>query len=82
MAASVTVLPTEYHNSRQIIIILFWKYLVDIKSEAWLNRFWDYINGKLVAVHSKRLQSQQEKGRNQTDRHNTSTRRKVTMQSG
>ncbi len=29
-----------YYNSRQNIIILFWKYSVDIKSEAWLNLFW------------------------------------------
>jgi hypothetical protein len=29
---------------RQNIIILFWKYLVDIRSEAWLNLFWEYIN--------------------------------------
>ncbi len=41
---------TEYHNSRQNIIILFWKYLVDIKSEAWLHLFGEYINGKLFAV--------------------------------
>jgi hypothetical protein len=31
---------TEYSNSRQNITILFWKYLVDIRSEAWLNTFW------------------------------------------
>jgi hypothetical protein len=42
---------TEYHNSRNNIIILFWKYLVDIRNEAWLNLFWAYINGKLFAVH-------------------------------
>jgi hypothetical protein len=30
----------------QNIIILFWKYLV----EAWLNLFWEFINGKLFAV--------------------------------
>jgi hypothetical protein len=36
----------EYHNSRQNIIILFSKYLVDIGSEAWLNLFWEYITGK------------------------------------
>jgi hypothetical protein len=29
-------------------IILFWKYLVDIRSEAWLNLCWEYI--KLFAV--------------------------------
>ncbi len=29
----------EYHNFRQKIIILFWKYFVDIRSEAWLNLF-------------------------------------------
>jgi hypothetical protein len=40
---------TEYRNSRQIILILFWKYLVDIRSEARLNLFWEYINGKLFA---------------------------------
>ncbi len=41
---------TEYHISGQNIIILFWKYVVDIRSEAWLNLFWEYINGKLFAV--------------------------------
>ncbi len=41
---------TEYSNSRQNIIIVFWKYLVDIRSEAWLNLFWEYLNGKLFAV--------------------------------
>jgi hypothetical protein len=39
-----------YHNSRQNIIILFWKYLVDTSSEAWLNLLWEYIDGKLFAV--------------------------------
>ncbi len=29
----------EYHNSRQNIIFLFWKYLLYIESEAWLNHF-------------------------------------------
>jgi hypothetical protein len=29
---------------------LFWKYFVDTRSEAWLNLFWEYINGKMVAV--------------------------------
>jgi hypothetical protein len=52
MAASVLCMyfSMENHNSRQDILILFWKYLVDIRSEAWLNLFWEYINGKLVAV--------------------------------
>ncbi len=35
---------------RQNIIILFWKYVVDIRCEAWLNLFWEYTNGKLFAV--------------------------------
>jgi hypothetical protein len=38
---------------RILHIILFWKYLADIKklrSEAWLNLFWEYVNGKLFAV--------------------------------
>ncbi len=39
---------TEYHNSTQNIIILFLKYLVDIRSEACLNLFGEYINGKLL----------------------------------
>jgi hypothetical protein len=51
LAASVVLdFSTEYHNSRQNGIILFWKYLVDIISEAWLNLFCEYINGKLFAV--------------------------------
>ncbi len=40
----------EYHNSGHNIMILFWKYLVDIRSEAWLNLFGEYINIKLFAV--------------------------------
>jgi hypothetical protein len=32
------------HPKARHIIILFWKYLVDIRSEAWLNLFWEYIN--------------------------------------
>jgi hypothetical protein len=39
---------TEYHISRQNIIILFWKYLVDIRREAWQKKFWEYIHGKFV----------------------------------
>jgi hypothetical protein len=44
---------SEDHKSRQNIIILFRKYLVDIVdiiSEAWLNFFWEYIKIKLFAV--------------------------------
>jgi hypothetical protein len=46
-------LSPEYHNSRPNILILFWNYLIDIRSEAWawLNLFWDYIYGKLFAVY-------------------------------
>jgi hypothetical protein len=40
-------------GDRQSFIILFWKYLVDTGNEAWLNLFWDYINGKLFAVCCK-----------------------------
>jgi hypothetical protein len=36
---------TEYQNSLQSIIILFWKYLF---YGPWLNLFWEYINGKLI----------------------------------
>ncbi len=43
---------TEYHNSRQNIIIPIWKYLVDIRSDALLNHFWEYMNGKLFVVLS------------------------------
>jgi hypothetical protein len=39
---------TEYHNFRKNIIILFWKYLVDIRSEAWQNLFWEYINANCL----------------------------------
>jgi hypothetical protein len=45
---------TEYHNSRQNIVILFREYLVDIRSEAWLNLFLECINGKLFAVQYSR----------------------------
>ncbi len=43
---------TEYHNSRQNILIQFLKYLVDIRSEAWLILFCEFINGKLFTVHT------------------------------
>ncbi len=39
---------TEYHNSRQNIIIMFWKYFVDITREAWLNLFWVIHKWKIV----------------------------------
>jgi hypothetical protein len=52
MAASTVLLYSIYHNSRQNIISLFWKYLVYIRSETWLNLFWEYINGKLFAVYA------------------------------
>jgi hypothetical protein len=42
------LLYTEYKNSRQNIKILFWKYVVDIRSEALLNLFGEYKNGKLI----------------------------------
>jgi hypothetical protein len=38
--------------SANIIIVLFWKYLIDIKSETFLTLFGEYINGKLFAVQS------------------------------
>jgi hypothetical protein len=61
------ILTAEYYNSEQNIIILFRKYLVDFRSETWLNLFWEYINGKSFAVrrgqtHSRKsLQSLKEK---------------------
>jgi hypothetical protein len=33
---------TEYHNSRKNILILFWKYVVDIRSAGQLNLFGKY----------------------------------------
>jgi hypothetical protein len=42
----------EYQNSKMNIIIIVWEYLVDIRREAWLIHFWEYINGKLFAVLS------------------------------
>ncbi len=42
---------TEYPNTRQNIRKKFWDNLVDIESEAWLNTYWEYIKGKLFAVH-------------------------------
>jgi hypothetical protein len=44
---------TEYHNSSQSIIFLFWKYLADIRSEARLNLFWEFINGNCFALTSQ-----------------------------
>ncbi len=46
----VTAVATEYRNSRLNITILYWKYLLDIRSEAWLNLCWEYINRNLFAV--------------------------------
>jgi hypothetical protein len=37
-----------YINPRQNIVILFWKYLVGIGRQAWLNPFWEII-GNLFA---------------------------------
>jgi hypothetical protein len=51
------VAPFLLYFSRKIIIpeqkfiILLCKCLVEISSEAWLNLFWEYINGKLFAVY-------------------------------
>ncbi len=55
MAAFVRILyfSPEYHNPKQNIIILFWKYLVDIGSEAWLNLVGQYVNEKLFAVERR-----------------------------
>ncbi len=50
MLGTVLYFSTQYNNSRQNIIILFWKHLVNTKSEAWLDFFWKYINGKLSAM--------------------------------
>jgi hypothetical protein len=47
---------TEYHNSRKNILILLWKYLDDARSEAWLNLFWEYIQGKFFAVQYRNWQ--------------------------
>ncbi len=44
----------KYHNSRQNILILFWKYLVDFRSASWL-----YLNGKLFAVCKKIVSTEQ-----------------------
>jgi hypothetical protein len=46
---------TECYYYRQNIIILYWRYFDDIRSEAWLNLSWEYINGKLFAVCHSRL---------------------------
>jgi hypothetical protein len=56
MAASGTVLlyRIQYYDSRQNIIIMFWKYLIDIRSEAWLILFWEYINANLFALWNVR----------------------------
>ncbi len=58
MAAYSTVLyfSTEYLNSRENIVILFWKYLVDIRSMATLNLFWEYREGKLFAALKRGLE--------------------------
>jgi hypothetical protein len=39
---------TEYHISSQNIVILVWKYLVDIRSVAWPKKLWEYIHGKFL----------------------------------
>ncbi len=43
MGQLFVVLFPEYHNSRQNKIIIFWKYLVEIRRKALLNLFWEYI---------------------------------------
>ena len=48
---TVLYFSAEYQNYIQNIIILFWKYLVDVRSEAWLNLFWEYIKGILFEVY-------------------------------
>ncbi len=48
-------------KSRQNIIILLQKYLVDIRSEAWLNLFWEYINGNIFAVYSNCKEEEEER---------------------
>ncbi len=50
LSTAVLDFSTEYNNSRQNIIILFCKYLVDNRSEALLILFWEYINGKLFKL--------------------------------
>ncbi len=40
----------EFNNSWQNIIILSWKYLVDLEARLVLHLFWEYINGKLFTV--------------------------------
>ncbi len=49
----VLYITTEYHNYKQYIIIPFYKYLSDIRSEAWPNHFWEHINRKLFAVQEE-----------------------------
>jgi hypothetical protein len=51
---------TEYQNTRQNIVILFWKYLGDMRSEAWLNLAGKYINEKLSSVYSARGKRKEE----------------------
>ncbi len=46
-----SIILAEYHNSRQNIIILFWKYLVDIRSEYLAKSSLRIRNGKLFAVN-------------------------------
>ncbi len=48
-------LSTEYHNSRQNVIIMHWKYFL---SDAWPTLFWEHINRKLFTVSSRPLSSQ------------------------
>jgi hypothetical protein len=50
----------EYQNTRQNIIILFWKYLGDMRGEAWPNLSGKYINEKLSAVYSARGKRKEE----------------------
>jgi hypothetical protein len=40
------IIPERTHYSSVLEICI-----VDIRSEAWLNLFWEYINGKLFAVY-------------------------------
>ncbi len=38
----------QYNASKQNIILMFWKYFVDIRSDAWLNLLREYINKKII----------------------------------
>jgi hypothetical protein len=51
--ANIFLQCTEKNSRQNIIIPVFWKYLVVLEVRTCLNLFWEYIDGKLFAVQAE-----------------------------